>query len=91
MVWPTTKAFARYNFQPGDDPGAEFIKLVGPGLKETGMNNYGVLAALNHGVFEILGSHWRGRQADNKHQHGSLPEIFREHMTNESSLIRFQS
>jgi hypothetical protein len=46
LMWPDTKAFARYNFQPGDDPGAEFIKLVGPGLKETGLNNWGVLAAL---------------------------------------------
>jgi len=46
MVWPTTKSFAIYNFQPGDDPGAEFIRMIAPGLKDTGMNTYGVLAAL---------------------------------------------
>jgi hypothetical protein len=47
ILWPDTKAFAKYNFQPGDDPGAEFIKLIGPGLKETSLNNWGVLAALS--------------------------------------------
>lgn len=47
LLWPDTKSFARYNFTPGDDPGAEFIKLIGPGLKETGLNTWGVLAGLS--------------------------------------------
>jgi hypothetical protein len=47
LLWPDTKAFAKYNFQPGDSPGAEFIKLIGPGLKDTDMNNWGVLAGLS--------------------------------------------
>jgi hypothetical protein len=47
VLWPDTKSFARYNFQPGDDPGAEFMKIIGAGLKETSMNNWGVLAALS--------------------------------------------
>lgn len=47
LLWPDTKTFACYRFQPGDNPGAEFIKLIAPGLKETSMNNWGVLAALS--------------------------------------------
>ena len=47
VLWPDTKSFARYNFSPGDDPGAEFIKTIGPGLKATSMDNWGVLAALS--------------------------------------------
>jgi len=45
--WPDTRSFARYNFSPGDNPGAEFIRAIGPGLKETDMDNWGVLAALS--------------------------------------------
>jgi hypothetical protein len=47
LLWPATVSFARYNFVPGDNPGAEFIKLIGPGLKNTSMDNWGVLAALS--------------------------------------------
>ena len=47
VLWPDTKSFARYNFSPGDDPGAEFMKAIGPGLKATSMDNWGVLAALS--------------------------------------------
>lgn len=47
LLWPDTKSFGKYNFQPGDSPGAEFMKIIGPGLKETDMNNWGVLAALS--------------------------------------------
>ncbi len=46
VLWPDTKGFARYNFTPGDNPGAEFIKLIGPALKDTDLNNWGALAAL---------------------------------------------
>jgi len=42
ILWPDTKSFARYNFTPGDDPGAEFIKTIGPGLQSTSMDNWGV-------------------------------------------------
>ncbi|MEP7075025.1 MAG: hypothetical protein ABI878_04375 [Acidobacteriota bacterium] len=45
-LWPDTMGFAHYAFSPGDNPGAEFIRLIAPGLKETGMNNWGTLAAL---------------------------------------------
>ena len=48
LLWPDTKSFGRYNFSRGDDdPGAEFIRAIGPALKATNMNNYGVLAALS--------------------------------------------
>jgi len=41
-----TTSFARYNFQPGDEPGAEFMKKIGHGLTHTDLNKWGVLAAL---------------------------------------------
>jgi hypothetical protein len=44
LLWPDSRGFAQYNFQPGDNPGAEFIKRIGPSLKDTDMNNWGVLA-----------------------------------------------
>lgn len=46
-LWADTKTFACYKFLPGDDPGAEFVKLIGPGLQQTSMDNWGVLAALS--------------------------------------------
>ncbi len=46
LLWPDTAGFAKYTFNPGSDPGTEFFnKIKGP-LKETGMNNYGVLRML---------------------------------------------
>jgi hypothetical protein len=47
LLWPDTKSFAKYSFSPGDNPGAEFVRTIAPGLKETGMDNWGVLAALS--------------------------------------------
>ncbi|HLJ49154.1 MAG TPA: hypothetical protein VKU01_24230 [Bryobacteraceae bacterium] len=47
VLWPDTKSFARYNFWPGDNPGAEFIKLIGKGLQDTDFDNWGTLAALS--------------------------------------------
>jgi hypothetical protein len=41
-----TTSFASYKFQPGDEPGAEFVKTIGPGLTTTSLNNWGVLGAL---------------------------------------------
>ena len=46
ILWTDTMSFVKYNFKPGNNPGAEFIKKIGPGLKETDMNNFGVLMAL---------------------------------------------
>lgn len=44
--WPDTKGYEEYRFSPGDNPGAEFIRLIGPSLKETDLNNWGVILAL---------------------------------------------
>jgi hypothetical protein len=54
LLWPDTKSFAKYGFSPGDDPGAEFIKVIAPGLKQTSMDNWGVLAALSI----VLAKYW---------------------------------
>jgi hypothetical protein len=43
LLWPDTKSFARYYFQPGDSPGAEFMQHIGPALTKTGLNDWGVL------------------------------------------------
>jgi hypothetical protein len=47
IMWTDTMSLAKYNFNPGNNPGAEFIKKIGPGLNETDMNNFGVLMALS--------------------------------------------
>jgi|SRR5258707_10127224 len=47
VLWPDTKGFAKYSFSPGDSPGAEFIQTIGKSLKDTDMDNWGVLAALS--------------------------------------------
>ena len=46
LLWPDTVRFNSYKFKPGNDPGTEFVKTIGPGLKETDLNNWGVLRAL---------------------------------------------
>lgn len=38
--------FGKYEFDPGDDPGTEFMKIIGPGLANCGMDNWGVLRIL---------------------------------------------
>lgn len=45
-ICPETVAFAKYKFLPGNNPGAEFIKMISPGLVETGLNHWGVLRIL---------------------------------------------
>jgi len=45
-LWPDTVRFSVYNFAPGDNPGAEFVRTIGQGLKDTDLDNFGVLAAL---------------------------------------------
>ncbi len=44
--WEDTRRLAKYNFSPGDSPGAEFIKTIGRALKDTGLDNFGVLQQL---------------------------------------------
>lgn len=46
LLWPDTADFAKYSFSPGSDPGTEFFKKIKGPLKNTGMNNYGVLRML---------------------------------------------
>lgn len=45
-LWPTTIRFASYDFSPGDDPGTEFVRAIASSLKETSLNNWGVLRSL---------------------------------------------
>ena len=42
-LWPNTLSYARYDFDPGDCPGAEFIRKIFPGLKNTGFATSGVI------------------------------------------------
>lgn len=44
--WADTVRLAKYTFSPGDNPGAEFMKKVTPVLKDTSMDNFGVLFGL---------------------------------------------
>jgi hypothetical protein len=46
LLWPDTGANGQYRFQPGNSPGTEFIKKIGPALKEADMANWGVLRML---------------------------------------------
>lgn len=41
--WADTARSAKYKFSPGDSPGAEFISRIGPCLKDTDLDNFGVL------------------------------------------------
>jgi hypothetical protein len=52
LLWPDTVTFSRYDFSPGNNPGAEFIRLIVPKLEETDMNNWGVLRMIG-GVLAI--------------------------------------
>ncbi len=45
LFWPDTVRNARYGFT-GDDPGTAFVKRIAPMLKETNLNNWGVLLQL---------------------------------------------
>lgn len=44
--WPDTMRFVKYTFSPGDNPGAEFMRKLAPALKDTSMDNFGVLLGL---------------------------------------------
>ncbi len=60
MLWPDTRSFARYNFSPGDNPGAEFMRVIGRGLRETSMNHWGVLREMS-----MVMSRYRDHIGDN--------------------------
>ena len=47
LLWADTSRFARYEFSPGESPGSEFIQRILPALRDTDMNNYGVLRSLS--------------------------------------------
>ena len=44
--WTDTVKFFKYTFSPGDDPGAEFMRKLAPALKDTSMDNFGVLLGI---------------------------------------------
>lgn len=44
--WGDDYGNAEYKFDPGTDPGTEFVKAIGPCLEATDMNNWGVLRAM---------------------------------------------
>jgi hypothetical protein len=46
-LWADTCRSATYKFSPGDSPGAEFVKKIGPCLKDTDLDNFGVLQHLS--------------------------------------------
>lgn len=46
LLWPDTGGVKTYKFDPGDSPGTEFIKKIGPALKAADMANWGVLRML---------------------------------------------
>ncbi|HCA58202.1 MAG TPA: hypothetical protein DEP46_09490 [Blastocatellia bacterium] len=46
LLWPDTGDNGEYKFYPGDNPGHEFMKKIGPALKAADMANWGVLREL---------------------------------------------
>lgn len=46
LLWPDTGGIAKYDFDPGDSPGTEFIKKIGPALKAADLATWGVLRML---------------------------------------------
>lgn len=53
-LWPDKVLFARYGFDPGDNPGTEFVRAISKNLEETGLKNWGVLLALTIVLSEFL-------------------------------------
>jgi hypothetical protein len=45
--WADTVRSAKYKFSPGNSPGAEFISTIGRCLKDTDLDNFGVLQHLS--------------------------------------------
>lgn len=46
FLWPDTGGNGEYKFYPGESPGLEFMKKIGPALKAANMANWGVLREL---------------------------------------------
>jgi hypothetical protein len=46
-LWADTVRSAKYSFSPGDSPGAEFVSAIKNCLKDTGLDNFGVLQHLS--------------------------------------------
>jgi len=58
ILWTDTVRHIKYNFTPGDNPGAEFMKKLSPALKDTNMDNFGVLYGIAMAVtkyYNIIG------------------------------------
>ncbi len=53
LLFPDSSGFGRYDFSPGDEnAGTEFLRSVLPALRESEMNNYGVLRAISMALSE---------------------------------------
>ncbi len=53
-LWADTNAFAQITFRNDDYyPGQEFLRAVNPALERTGMNTFGVLAAMARVISEF--------------------------------------
>jgi hypothetical protein len=48
LLWPSTMGFARYDFNPGDSPGSEFVHRITPALVSADFNYYGVLREISN-------------------------------------------
>jgi hypothetical protein len=46
LLWPDTMGTGRYTFDPGDNPGPEFLKAIKTALKDTDFATWGALAGL---------------------------------------------
>ena len=45
--WADTNSFTDYRISTAGNPGKEFLRKIGPGLKKTELNNFGVLAQIS--------------------------------------------
>lgn len=45
-VWPDTNSHSCFRFENSDNPGADFIRTILPGLNSTGFNHYGAFRAM---------------------------------------------
>jgi hypothetical protein len=47
LLWANTIHLARYNFSPGDSPGAEFVQAIKTSLETTDLASFGVLLQIS--------------------------------------------
>ena len=45
-LWVDKVTFNKYDFNPGDSPGVEFVHAITNNLKDTGFDNWGTLRSL---------------------------------------------